>query len=46
MGVQNGHTSQHINLWDDYSVLNMDAKKTHGVSYVRGPNHHHSTPKG
>ena len=42
----NGHASLHIDLWDDRSILNTDAKKTPGVSYVRDPYHYCSTPIG
>ena len=42
----NGHASQCINLWDRYSILNIDAEKTPGGSYVRDPHFHHSTTVG
>ena len=45
-GVWNRHTSPCIDLWDDHSILNLDAGKTPGISYVRDPSCHCSTPLG
>ena len=44
--VWNGNASPCIDLWDDHSILNTDAKETPGISYVRDPYHYCSTPVG
>ena len=41
--VQTGHAIPCIDLWDDHSVLNTDAEKSPGISYVRDPYQHCST---
>ena len=45
-GVWNGYTGPCIDLWDGPFVLNTDAKKIPGISYVRDTYHHHSITIG
>ena len=45
-GVWNGYTVSCINFQDGHSILNTDAKKTPGLSYVRDPYHHDSITIG